>query len=111
MDAWFDEDGEVQGHLRDPYHRVDVRESSRHARIAVDGVVVAETDRPQVLSENGLPNRYYIPPEQVRRELLEASATHAICPYKGTASYLTLRIGDHFTRMPPGSTPSRSRGR
>lgn len=32
MDAWFDEDEEVQGHLRDPYHRVDVRESSRHAR-------------------------------------------------------------------------------
>lgn len=28
VDAWFDEDEEVRGHLRDPYHRVDARESS-----------------------------------------------------------------------------------
>lgn len=29
MDAWFDEDEEVRGHLRDPHHNIDVRESSR----------------------------------------------------------------------------------
>lgn len=94
MDAWFDEDEEVQGHLRDPYHRVDVRETSRHVKIVVDGEVVAESERPKLLSETGLPNRFYIPPEDTRGELLEPSATHTICPYKGAASYRTLNVGD-----------------
>ncbi len=95
MDAWFDEDEEVQGRLRDPYHRVDVRETSRHLRVVAGGEVIAETDRPKILSETGLPNRFYIPPRDVRYECLEPSATHTVCPYKGTASYHSLHIGGH----------------
>ncbi|HVW17887.1 MAG TPA: DUF427 domain-containing protein [Solirubrobacteraceae bacterium] len=94
LDAWFDEDEEVRGHLRDPFHRVDVRESSRHVRVTAHGELVAETRRPKLLSETGLPNRYYVPPEDVRRELLQPSATHTDCPYKGTASYRTLQLGE-----------------
>lgn len=94
MEAWFDEEEEVRGHLRDPYHRVDVRETSHHLRVLVDGEVVSETRRPKVLSETGLPNRYYVPPADVRHDLLESSATQTICPYKGVASYRTLRIGE-----------------
>jgi len=94
MDAWFDEDEEVEGHLRDPYHRVDVRASTRHVRVLVDDEVVAETRRPKLLSETGLPNRYYISPRDVRDGIWEPSATHTVCPYKGTASYRTLRLGE-----------------
>ncbi len=90
MDAWFDEDEEVHGHLRDPYHRVDVRESSRHVIVRAGGQTIAETKRPKLLSETGLPNRYYIPPEDVRSDLLEASNTRTVCPYKGTATYWSL---------------------
>lgn len=93
MDAWFDEDEEIPGHLRDPYHRVDVRRSGAHVRVTVAGEVVAETDRPLVLSETGLPNRWYVPPADVRRDVLQPSATHTVCPYKGTASYHTLQVG------------------
>jgi uncharacterized protein (DUF427 family) len=92
MDAWFDEDEEIQGHLRDPYHRVDVRDTSRHVRVIASGKMVAETARSKVVSETGLPNRFYIPPEDTRCDLLEPSATHMICPYKGIASYKTLRV-------------------
>jgi len=95
MDTWFDEDEEIQGHLRDPYHRVDVRESSRHVRAITAGKLVAETRRPKVLSETGLPNRFYIAPEDVRRELLEQSETRIICPYNGVASYHTVNVGGH----------------
>lgn len=95
MDAWFDEDEEIEGHLRDPYHRVDVRDSSRRVRVRVDGEVVADTDRPKLLSETGLPNRWYIPPEDVRRDVLEPSATHSVCPYKGRASYHSVRVNGH----------------
>ncbi len=91
MDGWFDEDEEVRGHLRDPYHRVDARPNSRHVTVLAGGDVVAETRRSVVLSETGLPNRYYVPPEDVRPGVLELSATHTICPYKGTASYRSLR--------------------
>ena len=92
LDAWFDEDEEVHGHLRDPYHRADVRESSRHIRITVGEVLIAETTRPLVLSETGLPNRYYLAPEDVRTEYLVHSETHSVCPYKGTASYKTVVV-------------------
>lgn len=91
MDAWFDEDEEVAGHLRDPYHRVDVRSTSRHVRVMAGDDVVAESRRAVVLSETGLPNRFYLPIDDVRSDGLESSATHTICPYKGTASYHSLR--------------------
>lgn len=91
MDAWFDEDEEVEGHLRDPYHRVDARPSSRRVEVLAGDEVIAETRRSVVLSETGLPNRFYVPLEDVRPEVLELSATHTVCPYKGTASYRSLR--------------------
>ncbi len=86
-DAWFDEEEEVHGHLRDPYHRVDARRSGSTVRVLFDGTVLAETGRPVLLSETGLPNRWYIPPEDVRTDLLAESATRTVCPYKGTAHY------------------------
>jgi len=91
MDAWFDEDEEVQGHLRDPYHRVDARRSSRHVEVLAGDEVIAETRRSVVLSETGLPNRWYVPLQDARPEVLELSATHTVCPYKGTASYRSVR--------------------
>jgi uncharacterized protein (DUF427 family) len=96
MDEWYDEDERVGGHLRDPYHRVDVRRSSRPVRVVLDqdGTVLAETRRPLLLSETGLPNRFYIPAADVRQDLLEESDTHTVCPYKGTASYWSVRVGD-----------------
>lgn len=94
MDAWYDEDEQVQGHLRDPYHRIDVRRTSRRVRVLHDGDVIAESDRTVVLSETGLPNRYYLPPDDVARQRLEPSDTTAVCPYKGTSSYWSLRSVD-----------------
>jgi uncharacterized protein (DUF427 family) len=95
MDAWYEEDDEVFVHPRDPYHRVDVLNSSRHVVVAVEGVVVAETRRPRLLFETGLPTRYYIPKLDVRMELLEPTEATTGCPYKGRASYWSVRVGDH----------------
>ncbi|MFG2016106.1 DUF427 domain-containing protein [Actinomadura geliboluensis] len=90
MDAWYDEDEEVHGHLRDPFHRVDARRARRHVRVLRDGEVVAETEHPIVLSETGLPNRYYIPADDVRRDLLTRSRKRTVCPYKGETTYWSL---------------------
>jgi uncharacterized protein (DUF427 family) len=93
MDAWYEEDDEVFVHPRDPYHRVDVVRSSRHVRVEVAGQVVAESTRPCLLFETGLPTRYYVPKVDVRMDLMEPSRTTSQCPYKGIAFYWTMRDG------------------
>ena len=93
MDEWYDEDERVKGRFTDPYHRVDVRRSSRPVRVLLGGTVLAETSHPLLLSETGLPNRFYIPAADVRKDLLEESDTRTYCPYKGTASYWTISAG------------------
>jgi uncharacterized protein (DUF427 family) len=42
------EDEEVHRHLRDPDHRVDVRDSSRHVRVLANGEVIADIQRPKL---------------------------------------------------------------
>jgi uncharacterized protein (DUF427 family) len=91
MDAWYEEEEQIFAHPRDPYHRVDVLQSSREVRVEIDGQVVAESRRPRLLFETNLPTRYYLPVEDVRMDLLEPTQTSSECPYKGTASYWRLR--------------------
>ena len=73
MDEWLEEDEPVYTHPRDPYKRVDILASSRHIRVEVDGVTVADSVRPHILFETGLPPRYYLPLPDVRTELLRPS--------------------------------------
>jgi uncharacterized protein (DUF427 family) len=94
MDAWFEEDEEVFVHARDPYKRIDVLESSRHVTVEVGGEIVADTTRPCLLFETHLPVRYYIPKVDVRMELMVPSETTSQCPYKGIASYYSVKTGD-----------------
>jgi uncharacterized protein (DUF427 family) len=94
LDAWFEEDEEVIVHPRDPYSRVDVLRSSRHVQVVVDGTVIAESTRPTLLFETGLPARYYLPKPDVRFDLLEATDASTQCPYKGTARYWSVRVDD-----------------
>lgn len=93
---WYEEDERVVLHARDPYKRVDTLRSSRRVQVLVAGVEVASTIRPLLLLETHLPTRYYLPFEDVRRDLLEASDTVTVCPYKGRARYWSVRVGDTF---------------
>jgi uncharacterized protein (DUF427 family) len=94
MDAWFEEDEEVFTHPRDPYTRVDILASSRHLRIEVAGVTVAESSSPRLLFETGLPTRFYLPKPHVRLDLLVATDTVSHCPYKGRAEWWSVRTPD-----------------
>lgn len=89
LDDWYDEAERVEGHLRDPFHRVDVRGASAGLRVWYKGQLLAESSRAKVLSETGMANRYYAPREDVVVDL-EASETTTVCPYKGTASYWSV---------------------
>jgi uncharacterized protein (DUF427 family) len=90
MDEWLEEDEPAIVHARDPYHRTDVLQSSRHVKVSVGGDVVAESTRTLVVYETGLPPRWYFPPDDVNRELFADSDTHTGCAYKGFASYWSV---------------------
>ncbi len=92
----FEEDQEVFVHPRDPYTRIDVLPSSRHVRVSVGDSLVADSTRPRMLIESGLPVRWYLPREDVCSALLEPSPTTTRCPYKGVAQYWSLRLPDRY---------------
>lgn len=83
---WFEEDEPIFGHPRDPFSRIDLRQSSRSIRVERDGLVLAESNRPTMLFESVLPERYYIPRADVLVDLHD-SDTETACPYKGHATH------------------------
>ncbi len=94
VDHWYEEDDEVFVHPRDPYKRVDVVNSSRPVRVIVGGETIAQSTQARFLYETRLPTRYYIPPEDVRMDHLVPSDKVTACPYKGTAHYHSVKVGD-----------------
>lgn len=86
MDRWFEEDAEAFVHARDPYHRVDVMPASRRVVVTLQGIVLADSSRPRIVYETGLPPRYYLPREDVAMARLAPSQTRTRCPYKGRTS-------------------------
>ena len=77
-------------HPRDPYTRVDILPSSRHVRIEVDGVTIAETDEADAPLRDRPPDPLL--PAQDARPHGPADPTDTVshCPYKGQAEYWSL---------------------
>jgi uncharacterized protein (DUF427 family) len=99
MDRWLDEDEEVVGHLRDPYHRADAVISSRPVEVRLDGELVVADPAPVLVFETGLAPRAYVAREgrEGREGLtLERSEKTWLCPYKGAATYWHVRVGDRL---------------
>ncbi|MGH3348139.1 MAG: DUF427 domain-containing protein [Nocardioides sp.] len=89
---WWEEDEPIVGHPRDPFHRIDVRRSSRTVRISHEGIVLAESRRPRVLFEAAFPlARYYLPREDVS-VVLRPAALQTTCAYKGHATHYDVRL-------------------
>jgi uncharacterized protein (DUF427 family) len=76
-----------------PGHTVTIAPADVHVVVRVDGETVAETQRPVLLDETGLPTRYYFQREDVRMDLLRPTNFKTECPFKGQASYWTLELG------------------
>jgi uncharacterized protein (DUF427 family) len=91
FDTWYEEDEQIFGHPRDPYHRIDVRRSSRSVRIELEGEVLADTSRGSLLFETNLPVRFYLPAEDVRTDR-RPTEHRTYCPYKGQASYWSFDV-------------------
>ena len=93
VDAWFEEDEQVFGHPRNPYHRVDCLRSRRRLRVEAAGLTLVDTAQTVAVYETALEPRLYVDPQRVRTDVLAQSATQTYCPYKGTTTYWSARIG------------------
>jgi uncharacterized protein (DUF427 family) len=87
MDAWYEEDEQIWFHARDPFRRVEVIESSRLIEVTVNGRMMARSSRPRLVTETGLPERWYIPRIDVDWTYLASSTTTSGCQYKGLANW------------------------
>lgn len=54
-----------------------------------NGTVLAEAEQDQVQHVEG---NIYFPAETINRDFFRESATHTVCPWKGTASYYTVVV-------------------
>ena len=73
-------------------HTITITPADVHVEVTVDGDKVAESDHPVLLEETGLPTRYYLPPSDVRTDLLRPTTFTTQCPFKGQASYWSLDV-------------------
>jgi uncharacterized protein (DUF427 family) len=87
---WYEEDERLDTKFRDPYHRIDVRDTGARVTVRAGGELVAESDRARLLFETGIAPRAYLPLDDVRQDLLAPSDKQTVCPYKGTASYWSV---------------------
>jgi uncharacterized protein (DUF427 family) len=87
MDAFYEEDDRIVGHAADPYHRIDIRTTSRHLVVQHADQVIADTTRPLALYESGFAPRWYVPRADVTESALTAVEGQTFCPYKGVCSY------------------------
>lgn len=74
--------------------RITLEPATGRLRVLWDGTCVADSARALVLRERGHDPVPYFPREDVRTELLEPSDRRTHCPFKGDASYWSLRAGE-----------------
>src|SRR5215208_7479873 len=69
-------------------------DSPRRIRARLGGETVVDSRHAKLLHEHGHLPVYYFPQEEVRMDLLKPSDKHTTCPYKGEASYWSVRAGE-----------------
>ena len=74
-------------------YQIRFESSPRRVRVEFNGTWVADSRRALILHETRLPPAYYFPREDVQLGLLEKTEHVTHCPFKGNASYWTLRAG------------------
>ena len=77
-----------------PEHRVDLHPDSAHVRVMFGGKVIADSTDALRVEETGHGPVYYIPAKDMALDLMSKTAHTTYCPFKGTASYWTIKVGD-----------------
>jgi uncharacterized protein (DUF427 family) len=80
-----------------PGHTVELEACDAPVCARFNGRVVADSARALVVKEADYPPVIYFPRDDVRFEFLERTDHASFCPFKGDASYWTLRVDDRFS--------------
>jgi uncharacterized protein (DUF427 family) len=86
------------GHQQHPGHKVEEASVEGRITVTVGAQTIAESDAVIAVHEDGCPTRYYFPRSDVRSALLQPSDTTTGCPFKGTARYYDLAVGDEVLK-------------
>lgn len=76
-------------------HAITIEKTPNRVTVAFNGTVIAATTRAWVLKEGPLPPATYIPREDVQMSYLQRTDHSTHCPFKGDASYFSVRVDDH----------------
>jgi uncharacterized protein (DUF427 family) len=80
--------------IPDATHPITITPTGKHVTVRVGGTVVAETDSALSLAESTYPVAQYVPLDDVDQSLLDRTTTQTYCPYKGDASYYSVKTPD-----------------
>jgi uncharacterized protein (DUF427 family) len=81
------------GYKTNPQHRIETRPAGVRVRVTFKGQVIADSRDAVMLEESKYPPVYYVPRKDVKMERLERSNHRTHCPFKGDASYFSLKNG------------------
>ena len=82
------------GFLKVPDREIQLEAGNRNVRVKFGGEWIAESNEAMVMRETGHLPVYYFPLKDIRFELLHSTPHTTYCPYKGKATYWTIRVGD-----------------
>src|SRR5215470_10471617 len=81
------------GYKKHPEHRLTAEATGVRVSVVFQGEVIADSRAAIRLDEDGYAPVYYIPREHVKLDRLVRSNHQTYCPFKGTASYYSLKDG------------------
>jgi uncharacterized protein (DUF427 family) len=87
-------DTRQSGFKANPDYRIIFEPSPRRVRVRFNGETVADSTAAHLLFETRHLPVYYFPRADVRMDLMTPTDHHTFCPYKGRASYWTIKAGD-----------------
>ncbi|MEO8513418.1 MAG: DUF427 domain-containing protein [Ignavibacteria bacterium] len=76
----------------------EIEEFHKRIKVIFNGIIIADTRKAMRVLETSHPPVYYIPPEDIKMELLASADNHSFCEWKGTANYYHLNVGDKQVR-------------
>jgi uncharacterized protein (DUF427 family) len=81
------------GYKKYPDHRITTNPAGVRVQVKLDGEIIADTRDAIRLEEGDYPAVYYFPRKDVKMERLVRSKHQTVCPFKGTASYYSVKNG------------------
>jgi len=80
--------------LPGPDHPIAIAPTKGRVQVKFGGRVIADSTRAVTLREASYPPVQYIPREDAQMTFFQSTAHKTHCPYKGDASYFSLKAGD-----------------